>query len=709
MSEAKHAARLPRLRADLQVIEPQSGASCTVFDPFRNKFFRLDAIAAQMLHVWPKCAYAEDLRRACDADFGTIVTVQGIESFSRWLKASELTDPVDEQDWRQRAAAVDAQRHGWVMWAVHNYLFVKLPLFSPQQALVALLPWLAVFFTRSFCVFVVMCGCLGLYLAGREWERLVAALPELFSLQASVLFVIAIAIVKSLHELGHAMTAVRFGCRVPSMGICFMVMVPMLYTDVSDAWKLPSRRQRVLIDAAGMIVELCVACLALLAWALLPEGPPKALAAMLATTSLLLSLGLNLNPFMRFDGYYILSDLIGVENLQTRSFALGRWKLREWLFGLCQPPPERFSPRMMANLIAYAWGVWLYRLIVFTGIAVLVYHMAFKLLGIVLFLIEIVYFIALPVWREAREWWTMRSAIANTKRSLITLAAAGCGIALVLLPWSTRIEIPAIIEDAEQAQLYSKRAAFVAETGVARGDLVKPGALIVALVAPDLDQEIVLTRLKLNQTQRRLERRSADMEERAQTHVLEQIAAGLESRVAGLEAEQRELRIVAPIAGVIAELDPHLEPGRWLQRTDLVALVRGTQRRVVRGYVSEADVARLDLDASATFVPEPLDQPRRHVVLTHVAPVGAGALDIVELASHYGGGVLTKLQQHPGERRQLTSVTGQFVVTATVPDESGPETHRTVRGLLHAQGRPESIVARTWRHVLKVLVRESGL
>jgi hypothetical protein len=225
--------------------------------------------------------------------------VQGIESFSRWLKASELTDPVDEQDWRQRAAAVDAQRHGWVMWAVHNYLFVKLPLFSPQQALVALLPWLAVFFTRSFCVFVVMCGCLGLYLAGREWERLVAALPELFSLQASVLFVIAIAIVKSLHELGHAMTAVRFGCRVPSMGICFMVMVPMLYTDVSDAWKLPSRRQRVLIDAAGMIVELCVACLALLAWALLPEGPPKALAAMLATTSLLLSLGLNLNPFMR--------------------------------------------------------------------------------------------------------------------------------------------------------------------------------------------------------------------------------------------------------------------------------------------------------------------------------------------------------------------------------------------------------------------------
>lgn len=708
MSEIKPSAPLPKLRADLQVVGMASGAACTLFDPIRNKFFRLDAIAAQMLHVWPRCTTVEDLRGACDAGFGTVVTVQGIESYCHWLKANELTDPVDEQDWRARAAAVAAQRHGWVMWAVHNYLFVKLPLFSPQRALVALTPWSAIFFARIFFVFVAVCGGLGLYLAGREWERLLAALPELFSLQASVLFVIAIAIVKSLHELGHAMTAVRFGCRVPSMGICFLVTVPMLYTDVSDAWRLPSRRQRMLIDAAGMIVELCVACLALLAWVLLPEGPVKGLAAMLATTSLLLSLGLNLNPFMRFDGYYILSDLIGVENLQTRSFAVGRWKMREWLFGLHAPPPERFSPRMMAGLIAYAWGMWLYRLIVFTGIAVLVYHMAFKLLGIILFLIEIVYFIALPIWREAKEWWAMRGAIAKTQRSLATLAVAGCGLALLFLPWSTRIEIPAILEDAEQVQLFPKRAAFVAETGVARGAAVKRGRLIVSLVAPDLDQETELTRLKLNQTQSRLERRSGDIEERAQTLVLEQTAAGLESRLAGLEAEQRELRITAPIDGVIAELDPHLAPARWLQRTDLVALVRGTKSHVVRGYVSEADVARLDLDAPATFIPEPLDQPRRDVTLKTVAPVGAAALDIVELASHYGGGVMTRLQQRPGEQRQLTPVTGQFVVTGTVVEDAGPSGHRTVRGALHAQGRPESIVARTWRHVLKILVRESG-
>ncbi len=661
-----------------------------------------------MLGVWPQCASVEHVVAACDDLHGSCISLQSVEAFARWLDANELTEAADERIWRVRSAAVDKQRHGWLMWLVHNYLFVKIPLFAPQRTLQALSPWLAPLFSRWFVCLTGFCGGVGSYLASREWERLLATLPELFSLQASILFVVAIAIVKSLHELGHAAMAVRFGCRVPSMGICFMVMVPMLYTDVSDAWKLSSRRQRVLIDAAGLIVELCVACFALLAWVLLPEGAARSLAAMLATTSLLLSLGLNLNPLMRFDGYYILSDLLSVENLQSRAFALGRWKLREWLFGLGALPPEPFSRRMITGLISYAWAVWIYRLIVFTGIAVFVYQASFKLLGLVLFAVEIVYFIALPLWREAKEWWAMRSAIAKTRRTLITAAFGGIVITAAFTPWSTHVEIPAIIEDEELAQLYPKRAAYVVETGARRGTDVQQGTLIAALVSPDLDQEIALTSLKIKQTRRRLERRSGDAEERAQTHVLEQALAGLESRHLGLEAERRELRVVAPLHGIVAEIEPHLDKGRWLQRKDLIALVRGAGIRVVRGYVSEDNVARLDLEAAATFVPEQLDQPRLPVKISHVAPVGVGSLDMIELASHYGGSVTTRAPQRGSESRLLFPVTGQFLVTATVSADSSKKSARINRGVLHAKGRPESFAARTWRHVLKVLVRESG-
>ncbi len=701
-------APLPRLRAELRVVATTVGGPCTLYDPLRSRFFRLDGGAAAMLQVWPHCTLAEQVASRCDALNGSAMTVQNVNAFTRWLGDNELTETNDEAGWRARAAVIENQRHGWFMWLVHNYLFVKIPLFAPQRFLQILSPWLAPLFSKWFVILTASCGVLGLHLASREWERLLATLPDLFSLQASILFVAAIAVVKSLHELGHAAMATRYGCKVPSMGICFMVLVPMLYTDVSDAWKLSSRKQRIMIDAAGMSVELCVACFSLLAWVLLPEGAMKSLAAMLATTSLLLSLGLNLNPLMRFDGYYILSDLIGVENLQERAFALGRWKMREWLFAPDAPAPERLSRRLTTGLIGYAWAVWVYRLILFTGIAVFVYQASFKLLGIVLFAVEIVYFIALPIWRETRVWWSMRADIAKTRRSLVTALVCGGAIAALFAPWSTHIAIPAVIEDVGLAQLYPQRVAYVVEAGAQRGAHVQSGTLIAGLASPDLDHEIALTKLKMMQAQRRLERRTGDAEDRAQTHVLERALHGFESRLVGLEAERRELRVVSPINGILAEVDPHLFEGRWLQRNDLIALVRATKARIVRGYVSEDDVARLDLTATATFVPEQLDHPRVPAAIAHVAPVGVGALDMVELASHYGGTVATRTPQRASGNQQLMPVTGQFLVTARVLNEADGNAARVERGVLHAQGQPESIAARTWRHVLKVLVRESG-
>jgi putative peptide zinc metalloprotease protein len=708
MSALDGQSKLQRLRGDLQLVSAEADTACTVFDPVRNRFFRLDSVAARMLRVWPECRTAEHLIEACDARFGLVLAQSSVDSFGRWLAANELTDSTDHEVWRAKAAMAARRRRGWIVWAIHNYLFVKIPLLSPQRALEALGPWLTPFFTRSFFLVIALCGGLGLHLAVREWDRLVAALPELFSLQASVLFVVGVAIVKSLHELGHAATAVRFGCRVPSMGVCFMVLLPMLYTDVSDAWKLSSRRERLLIDAAGLIVELCIACVAILMWVVLPEGPLKSIAAMLATTSILLSLGLNLNPFMRFDGYYILSDFIGIENLQDRSFALGSWKLREWLFGLGAAPPERFRARMMVGLIAYAWAVWVYRLILFTGIALFVYQMSFKLLGIALFIIEIVYFVVLPLSREAREWWSMRKAIIAKRRILVTATIAASAMLALFLPWSSRIDIPAIVEDIELAQLYPKRAAYVGEMGAIRGATVERGSLIASLISPELDQEIVLTKLKLKQTRRRLGRRPGDAEDLAQSHVLEQALAGLVSRLAGLEAERDELRIVSPIEGFVAEMDPHIRPQRWLQREDLVAVVRGGRVNVVRGYLSEDDVARIDIEAAATFVPERLDQGTTSAKISYVSAVGTGMLDVLELASPYGGAVAARPQQRPGEPRQFTPVTGQFLVTAAIPGGGGSVGGQIQRGVLHATGRPESMAARTWRHILKVLVRESG-
>ncbi len=462
------------------------------------------------------------------------------------------------------------------------------------------------------------------------------------------------------------------------------------------------------IDTAGLIVEFAIACIATFAWAFLPEGVPKSLAFALATTGWLLSFGLNLNPFMRFDGYYLACDLTGIENLQPRAFALGRWQLREVLFGLGAPPPERFSTRAMRWMVAYAWATWIYRVVIFTGIALLVYHLAFKLLGIALFLIEVVFFIALPIWRELEEWWAMRGTIRNRRRAAITggmLAVAATGL---FVPWSSRIAVPAIVEDGDIERVFPKRAAYVVKAGAARGESVERGDLIAELASPELDQDIVLTRERIKLAGWRLARVAGDAADRAEMLVLQDARKSLTTRLAGLETERAELRIVAERGGVVAERDPHLHPGRWLQRTDAIALIRSGAGEVIKGYVAEDDVGRIDTAAPARFIPDAPSGAGRQVTIERVAATGTQALTLVELSSHYGGAIAARPQARgAGDGRAQVPVVGQFLITGRI--EPGEPAARVERGMLLVEGRPESLAARALRQILKVLVRESGM
>ena len=131
-----------------------------------------------------------------------------------------------------------------------------------------------------------------------------------------------------------------------------------------------------------------------------------------------------------------------------------------------------------------------------------------------------------------------------------------------------------------------------------------------------------------------------------------------------------------------------------------------------RGYVSEEDVARIDLGVPGRFVPEDLSQPIQDVRLERIAAVGTSVMDLVELSSHYGGGVAARAVSRLGEARIQVPVLGQFMVNGIINVGSGNvacSPVRAVRGTLHVRGRPESFAARFWRHLLKVLVRESGL
>lgn len=705
-------ATLPELRQELRIEPgakaPDGSATWTVVDAIQHSYIQIDRTAYHLLSRWRGGLSYVELAETVERDFGDLVTAEDVEHFVRFLSANHLTVEPDSGGWRHYATKLASARHGWLMWLVHNYLYVKVPLVRPEATLRRLLVYVQPLFTRAFAYVVASSGLVGVYLVSRQWDTFYHTFQFFFSWQGAITYAFALIFIKSAHELGHAFSAIRFGCRVPSMGVCLLVMFPVLYTDVTDAWRLRDRRERLIIGAAGVIVELTIACFATLAWSFLPDGVLRSVTFSLATVGWVLSIAVNFNPLMRFDGYYLFSDLLGVDNLQSRAFEFGRWRMREILFGLNNPPPERLPRKTAKILTVYAWCVWVYRLILFTGIALLVYHFAFKALGITLFAVEIIFFILGPIVRELMRWWRDGSSILATQRSRATAMGAAIAILALSVPWSGTVSVPAVMESAQLARVFPKSAGLVKDVLVKTGENVEAGAPLLRIKSADLDHRIELTNRKIDLVKLRLARRASDEEDRTTSLVMEQELRALTVELDGLRREEADLTVRAPISGRVAEFNSEIHPGRSVSRSEFVALIEGAgDQLTARGYISEGDVGRVESGTIGRFIPESPDWPSVMVAVADISAVGASSVEIPELASVYGGPIAVRRQKLAGQESRSIPVSAAYLATFDASID-GRRPDFSSRGVVVLYGRAESLVGRALRRAAAVLVRESG-
>ena len=691
-----------RLRQDLRLYPgPKVGPapSWMLYDPVRHLYFQLDPTAFAVLSAWQDATSAAMLSASLEAG-GEPFGRDDVERFFAFAERNELVeDPA--LGWRQHQARAMAARSSALMWIVHNYLFIKIPIVRPRRFFERTGFLVAPLFSRAFLYATIGAAVLVLYLLSRQWRAFVGTFPGFVSLDGAMVYGLTLFGVKVLHELGHAYTAARHRCRVSSMGIALMVMVPMLYCDVTDSWRLSNRRQRMAIDAAGIATELALALYAGLLWVLLPEGPARTAAFLVSTASVVSSLLVNLNPFMRFDGYLMLSDALNVPNLQSRAFALLRWKLREVMFALGEPKPDTLGTAKERVVLAYAVAIVAYRAVLYTGIALLVYHAFFKLLGIALFAIEIGWFLVGPVVREALVWWRHRETIAMTRRSLVTGGVAALLVLLMLFPFRSSVPVPAIMEPAVYARVFPNSPGMIQSVAVHAGDAVEPGQTIAILVSPQLDRDVRLARIKLTLVEARLQRRSSVAEDKAETLSLEMERKLLVERLDSLERERRELVLKSPVAGIVRDLDPDLDPGRWIGRDAEIALVTAPGLAVVRGYVRDGAADRIAVGSSGTFY---ADGGIVRGVPARVRAIGYAAtarIDIPSLSSLTGGPIAAR------EAPDRGAVPDYAVYPATF-DVDHAAAPSVLRGVVLVEGSRESLAAALLRSVGRVLVRESG-
>lgn len=697
----------PPLREDLRLrpgawLEAEREQSHLVYDPVAHRYHELDDQAFAILGHWragvPMGALAQELSQVLDAELTTEDLFELALSFDQ---VGLFSEPL--RGWRVLHQERVKRRHGVFAWLLHNYLFIRIPLVRPDGFLRRTLPWARAIASRPVLVLIAVMGLAGLYLASRQWDAFASTFLFFLSFEGAAGYMAALVFVKVFHELGHAYAARHYGCRVPTMGVAFLVLAPVLYTDVTDAWRLASRRQRILITAAGMLTELALAAVALLLWALLPDGTLRSACFFVTTTSLVMSLVINLSPLMRFDGYYLLMDYWGISNLQPRSFALMRWWLREVLFDLRAPCPEDWPPGRRAAVILYAVIVCIYRLFLFIGIALLVYHLTFKILGILLFAVEIAWFVARPVWGEVRVWWRIRTRIVERRRYAVSLAAVATLTLLGVVPWPHRIEIPAVLEPVSVQRLVSPVAAQIKRIDVAVDMPVTAGQVLFELTSPKLDAEIVDTRTKLDLAILRRDRRAADQADRDASITLDQEIVSLREKLAGLRRLDQELTIRATGAGIVKDLPPDLHAQRWVGLGEELGLVVDPGGHQLRGYLPEEMVTAVSTGAGGLFIPDEPFSVSRTVRLDAIGASGVDALDLPYLASTYGGPVAVNEDKDKGS----IPVEAQYQVVLATP-QSVPASLSVLRGIVRLDATPDSFFTRIARRTLAVLIRESG-
>ncbi|KGA36019.1 hemolysin D [Pectobacterium brasiliense] len=675
--------------------------SWTLEDPLRGLYFRIGWAEMAMLSRWSMGNAAQIV---ADVNQTSALTLDDsdVQYFNRFLQANSLTRVSGDEALAQFSRQVEQSRVSIWRKLLKNYLFFRIPLWHPDRFLGATLPWVEPFFSRTFLKLTLLVAVLGLFLAGRQWETFKHTFLHFFTLEGAALAGLTLCFTKILHEFGHAYTCKRFGARVATMGVAFLVMMPVLYTDTSGSWKLTRRRQRMAIGAAGMMTELVLAAWATLAWSFLPDGMLRSAAFMLATTTWIMTLAINLSPLMRFDGYFLLSDGLQMPNLQNRGFAIGRWQMREWLFGLGDAPPEHFPRWLQRTLVGYAFAVWIYRFFLFTGIAILVYHMTFKLLGMLLFAIEIGYFVVMPVVNEVREWSKRRKDYRMNRNMTTTLVVSAVVLLLLMIPWQRGVYAPALLRAEQQSSLYMPVPAMIQRIDVKVGQPVQAGQTLFTLSSDALAHE-----------QKQLERQIATLNWQSTFQVFNKEAAGEHQRVKQeheaalqrlqvLQRQSEQLTVRAPIDGVVADMTTPLEAGEWLGQGEWLAVVTKPTGGLVEAFVSEKDWQRLRTGAKGTFYLQDVSRSSLPLTIVEIASTATRDLNAApELASIYGGDIATLSDA----QRKLHPEQAVYRVLLSLPDDYRAQP-QVLRGTVVMEGEAQSLLIRGWKVVSAVLIRE---
>ena len=555
-----------RRRCDLEAV-PQTFAGrayWAVKDPVRLKYFHLNDEEYCVFEALDGTASLAGIRETFERRFAPRrLALSQIQTFLGQLHQEGLIlADAAGQSYELLERGRTQRRRTWVA-NFSNLLAIRFRGIDPQRLLDWLSPRCRWLFTQGAFVAALLIVTAALALVASNFDVVTARVPDLGALldPSTVLCLsAALALTKVLHELGHALACRQFGGECHEMGLLLLVFTPCLYCNVSDAWMIESKWKRAAIGAAGVCVELVLAGVCTFLWWFSEPGLFNTLCFNVMLVGSVSTLLFNGNPLMRYDGYFVLSDLVEVPNLAQQAALVLRDQTAELALGI---PSERADEHTLAQrvwLALYAIASAAYRAIVICGILWFV-HSALKpyrldVLAVILAAVVLGGLVFGPLRRTVQfvnnAYGSRNMNLRRAKLSGLIVAAALASCLFIPLPH--RVAAPALVEPGGARHVYVTIAGTILR-GAQAGETVRESEPVAVL--ENLDLQLEIARLQGQRNEQKLHlanlkhRQTRDVGAAAQIPTAEEALADLEERLERRLDDEQRLVVKAPTSGTI--------------------------------------------------------------------------------------------------------------------------------------------------------------
>ncbi len=519
-------------------------------DPFNNQFFRIRPEAYAFIGRLRRNRTVEEVWDECTTLYPDSAPGQEeiLKLLAQLYDANILfyditpdSDKLFDRFNRRRKKEIQSK--------LLSIMFIRIPLWDPDEFLNRINSLGRILFSGPGTIVWLLVVALAGKTVIDNFDQAMAQVEGVLAPNNLFMLYAGLVAVKALHELGHAVICKRFGGEVHTIGVMLMVFSPLPYLDATASWSFREPWKRATVGAAGMIVEVFVASLAVFVWAQTGQGVVHSLAYNIMFIASVSTVLFNANPLLRFDGYYILSDLLDIPNLSGRASMQLRHIAEKYLFG-CKDSLSSARTRNEAfMLVVFGILSGIYRVIVFCGIILFIAD-KFLLAGLLMALICVFSWGVVPLVRFIL-YLSSSPRLARTRARAVAVTGFIFFVTVLLLaviPLPNRFRAPGIIEATSYVKVVSTTAGYVEEILVPSGVFVERGTSLISMVNPEIDFEMEGVKAQLKEAMAM--RQYAMSYEVADVQPIEERIDTLKTSINDIAKQKKDLLIIARKSGI---------------------------------------------------------------------------------------------------------------------------------------------------------------